>query len=136
MTATDSSLKQRLQTLKDEWRDRASLFEQHHCLGVAAAYHGAADELEASAREWDNELLTIAQAAQESGYGEEHLRRQVRDGKLTAERANGNKSRIKVRRGDLPRKPGRRNQNGGSSGLDNQYDPEEDARSIAERLGR
>ena len=130
MIASDSSLKQRLQTLKDEWRELASLFEQHHCLGVAAAYQRAADALEASAREWDKELLTIPQAAQESGYSEEHLRRQVRDGKLPAERANGKRSRLRLRRADLPTKR-RRDGRGKPHGLDS---VDEDARRIARAM--
>ncbi len=119
--------------LSDSWRDKASAVRRY-APEVANALEDCAAELEESWRSWCEEELTVAQAAAESGYSAEHLRRQVRDGKLPAERGNGKKSHIKVRRGDLPRKPGRKN--GGANGVDNTYDPEEDARSIAERLGR
>jgi hypothetical protein len=47
---------------------------------------------------------TVEEAAAESGYSEEHLRRLAREGGLPVERNGGSKSKIKVRRGDLPTK--------------------------------
>ena len=77
--------------------------------------------MEIALHEWRSELLTIKQAAEESGYTEEHLRRQAREGKLPVEPRNGKNGHVKVRRGNLRAKPGRHSAKGGNSGLD--YDP-------------
>jgi excisionase family DNA binding protein len=81
------------------------------------------------------EILTIEDAAAETGYTTEHLRRLVRDGKLSAERTNGSGSRILVRRGDLPAKPTRHATEGAAPSEAEAYDPEEDAQDIAQRVG-
>lgn len=52
-----------------------------------------------------DELLTIRQAAAESGYSKDRLRQLVRQGKIRDHRPDGSEGRIHVRRGDLPRKP-------------------------------
>ena len=93
----------------------------------------AADELEQVSNNWQNELLPVKQAAEESGYSAENLRRKVREGQLPAERSNGKKSHIKLRRGDLPTKPGHSPDSTSSSQV--HYDPQEDARDIAQRTG-
>ena len=51
------------------------------------------------------ELLSLRQAAQESGYSADHLSRLVREGKLPDRRLAGSRGRILLRRADLPRKP-------------------------------
>ena len=61
-----------------------------------------ATELDAAAREHENELLTIAQAAPESGYSRDHLRALVASGEIPNA---GRKGSPRIRRGDLPRKP-------------------------------
>jgi excisionase family DNA binding protein len=103
---------------------------------VAAAYRRSAEELDFLVREWEDELLTTDEAAGETGYSPEHLRRLVREGKLPAERRDGGKTHIHVRRRHLPRKSAKDNHCGGPKSQDSTYDPEEDARDIAERLGR
>ena len=130
-----TSLGTKLESLVKRWHAQAELFAEHECPDVAATYRRLGDELQCNLREWEDERLTIQEAAAESGYSEEQLRRQVRDGKLRSEHRNGSKSHIKVRRADLPMKPGTRTDRGGSSSLEITYDPEEDARSIARRLG-
>jgi excisionase family DNA binding protein len=104
----ESSLNRKLASVTQSWLDRARLFEEHESGEAAAAYRRASEELEFALKEWEDELLTIEQAAEESGYSEDHLRELVRESKLPAERADGKKSRIKLRRRDLPRKPGKR----------------------------
>ncbi len=120
-----------LDRLISQWRDEAETFRRR---GVAAhaLLESCADELERELGRWENELLSIKEAAAESGYSEETLRRKARNGKLLAERSSGKKTHLKLRRGDLPIKPIRRNAASSSHIL---YNPEEDARDIAQRLG-
>lgn len=53
-------------------------------------------------------ILTLQQAAQESGYSVDHLSRLVRTGKLPDRRPPGSHGRIVLRRSDLPHKPNAR----------------------------
>lgn len=55
--------------------------------------------------EWRNEALTPDQAAEETGYSAEHLRRKIRDGTIPNA---GEEGSPRVLRKDLPRKPGHR----------------------------
>jgi excisionase family DNA binding protein len=98
----------------------------------ATLLESCAEELESALQQQHDELLSIKEAAVESGYSEETLRRKARNGKLPAERSSGKKSHLKLRRGDLPTKPIRRN---AASSSHIPYNPEEDARDIAQRLG-
>ena len=91
-----------------------------------------ADDLESALQKQHDELLSIKEAAAESGYSEETLRRRVRKGEIAAERSNGKNSHPKLRRGDLPTKPIRHDP---ASPSHIAYNPEEDARDIAQRLG-
>lgn len=70
-----------------------------------------------------DEWLTLNEAALRSGYSPEHLRRLVREERLTAERRG---RRLYVREGSLPRKSA--TLTGTSTGS---YDPVADARTIA-----
>ena len=118
-------------TLADLWRIEAETLRKRGATGEAVTLESCADDLERVLKNWQDQLLTLEQAARETGYSAEHLRRQVRGGQLSAERGEGAKSHIKIRRGDLPAKP-RRDR---STSPDIPYDPIEDARSIAQRLG-
>jgi hypothetical protein len=88
-----------------EWRHRAVILRQ---LGgslvepSAELWEQAASELEKTLAARDAELLSLRQAAEESGYSEDHLGRLVRDGGLEN---HGKKHAPKVRRGSLPKKP-------------------------------
>ncbi len=136
MATTDTSLIARLKGRIAAWREEADWLEKLACSQAAATYRVTADELERDLDNWENQQLSIQEASAESGYSKGALRRKVRSGHLPAERGNGKKSHIKVRRGDLPRKPQRRQTNGGTSDSSVTYNPEEDARDIAQRLGR
>jgi hypothetical protein len=57
--------------------------------------------------EGEAEILTLAEAAQESGYSGDHLRHLIADGTLDNA---GRKGSPRIRRGDLPVKPGHRHQ--------------------------
>lgn len=126
-------LEERLQSLRRSWSTKADDFAEHHCGEAAAAYRLAADEVERELRAWNRELLTIGEAAEESGYSPEHLRRLVRRDNLLAERGTGARSRLRVQRGHLPAKTPEAP--GGASGPVSVYNPDEDARDIAKRLG-
>jgi hypothetical protein len=82
----------------DELRHRyfdergAQLFEEH------------ATELAQAVAASDDQLLTLAEAAHESGYSADHLGRLVRTGSL---RNHGRRYAPRVRRGELPSKPRR-----------------------------
>lgn len=89
--------------LPDQWR---ALAEQQRRLGAEAQAHTleyCAAELREVLRVTSGELLSLRQAADESGYSTEHLGRLIREGKIPN---SGRKSRPLVRRSDLPLKPG------------------------------
>jgi hypothetical protein len=131
--AHQRKLEERVQNLRRSWNAKADEFADHHCDAAAAAYRQAAEDVERELRAWNRELLTIAEAAEESGYSKEHLRRLVRKDKLLTERGKGARSRLHLRRGVLPAKSGQTP--GGASEVRSVYDPAEDARDIAKRLG-
>ena len=118
-------------TLATRWREEAERLRTLEANGQAAALEQAARELEAAAAAWASKRLTISEAAAESGYSEEHLRRLTRNGELPADRNGGPQSQLYVRRGDLPTKRGR---NGREEPEGIAYDPVEDARDIAQLL--
>ena len=121
--------------LAAQWRDDAEMLRRRGAHPQADLLESCADELEAALRKEHDELLTIAQAAAESGYSKEHLRRLAREGNLAIQRGAGAKSRVRVRRGDVPSKPGLPNHGGGARDHASVYNAEEDARDIAQRLG-
>ncbi len=115
-----------------QWRDEADTLRRRGAAAQAVVLESCAEELESALQQQHDELLSIKEAATESGYSEETLRRKARNGELPAERSSGKKSHLKLRRGDLPMKPIRRN---AASSSHIPYNPEEDARDIAQRLG-
>ena len=71
---------------------------------AAAIWERAADMVEDSLRQSDLERLTLPQAAQESGYSVDHLRRLIDEGTIpNASGTDGSKSILRMH---LPRKPG------------------------------
>ena len=81
--------------------------------GVGAQVDGAAicgeilSDLELLWVTEEDGRLTLAQAAQRSGYSKDHLARMVRQGKIPDLRAPGSKGRILIRAADLPSRPAR-----------------------------
>ena len=123
-----------LDSLVQQWRSEAQMLRKRGGQRQAVLLESCAEELERERDTWLQEELSVAEAAKESGYSEESLRRMARDGRLPCERGTGAKSRIRLRRGDLPKRP---HHNGGGDQEPNLvYDPEEDARDIAKRLPR
>lgn len=90
--------------LADLWRERAENYAADGgMVNGEETYKRVAEELEEAIRDFKMERLTVAEAADESGYSESHLRRLVREGGLPS--ADGDQ-RLRIRRRDLPRKPG------------------------------
>ncbi len=52
---------------------------------------------------WKDDLLTLTEAARESGYSADHLGREIRAGRIPNA---GRPHAPRIRRGELPRKPG------------------------------
>jgi hypothetical protein len=86
-------------------RARAALLGEYGATEAAVALQRAAGELEANFRSWWLAELPISEAAAEAGYSEERVREWVREGRLDGGRA-GEPGPLRVRRCDLPRKPG------------------------------
>lgn len=84
------------------WRARADELEPY-APTVAKAIRTCADELETASKADASELVSLAEAALLSGYDADSLGRMIRDGRLIN---YGKKARPRVRRSDLPRKPG------------------------------
>jgi hypothetical protein len=85
------------------WRDRATLFRLHGAEAQAATLDATAAELEATLTASFDELLPIGVAASESGYSCSQIRRMLREGKIPNA---GDPGSPRIRRADLPRKPG------------------------------
>ncbi|MFQ5903311.1 MAG: helix-turn-helix domain-containing protein [Candidatus Binatia bacterium] len=134
--------------LAAKWLSEAELLRRRGLSGPARMAESFAEELETEIDGSQDEPLTIEQAARESGYSKEQLRRLIREGKVPNA---GKRGAPRILRRDLPRKPGhpgdgqlpvvvvdlsgyRPNLSGGTSRSDKEYDPEEDARSIAQLL--
>lgn len=92
----------RISELSDEWR---ALAEQQRRLGAepqARTLEYCADALGSVLRANEDELLSLQQAADESGYSVDHLGRLIRERKVPNA---GRKARPLIRRSDLPAKP-------------------------------
>ena len=92
-----------LSTLPDEWRALAATLRAHAVESAANAYEKAAAQLEAALRQHGDEPLTLVQAARECGYSPRTIQRWIRKGVV---QNIGRPNAPKVRRRDLPVKPG------------------------------
>jgi hypothetical protein len=88
--------------LSVEWRSRAAQLTAWGALDAAQFWTIAADELDAYEESHGSELLTLDEAARESGYHKDSISRMITEGKLPD---GGTKGAPRVRRRDLPRKP-------------------------------
>ncbi len=108
----------------DKFRAKAKEFrEVFGDEGRARTLEWAARKVEQALRDENEDLLTLAEAAQASGYHPDSLARMVRDGQIPDLRPSGSKGMIRIRRGDLPIKPGK------------PHTPSADVRELASRLG-
>jgi hypothetical protein len=108
------------------WRTRLSEWARIGALvDGARVCEDVLQDFEAVTRAEDEAELSLSQAAAESGYSSDHLRRLHRKGRLPAYRKGRN---LFFRSGDLPRKP--------TSPRLSPYDPVADARRVvSERSG-
>jgi hypothetical protein len=83
------------------WKERARDLRAFAAEQQATVFDYCRKQLEAALEERANEVLSLRQAANESGYSPDHLGRLLRDG--TIQNA-GRKYSPKVRRCDLPMK--------------------------------
>ena len=114
-----------LLALADHWRERAaSVREWAAAEGSARALEGCAAELEEAVRAALDEELTLEEASTASGYSKRRLRELVAAGELPNA---GRKGAPRIRRADLPRKPGGQSESG--------YDVDADAAALVARLG-
>lgn len=90
--------------LPGQWRGDAALLEAYGDTRGAAAARLHADQLAAALRVDSDRLLSLAEAARESGYSKRRLRELVAEGKLAN---HGRKHSPRFRKGDLPRKTAR-----------------------------
>lgn len=90
--------------LPARWREEAEKLRERYGLEeLARTCEAHARELEASLNHTANELLNLRQAAAESGYSPDHLGELVREGRIPNA---GRKNAPKIRRADVPVKPG------------------------------
>jgi hypothetical protein len=106
------------------WRSEAELLRRYGDERGAHVCGLHAEELEQAAAALADEPLTLAAAAAESGYSERRLRELLAEGAIPNA---GRRHAPRIRRGDLPRKPG-------ATHVDSAYDPAADARSLLSRL--
>ncbi len=100
----------------------AELRESFGAEGRARALEWAAAKIEQALRDESDQLLTLPDAAKLSGYHPDSLARMVRDGQIPDHRPPNSKGMIRIRRGDLPVKPGR------------PHTPDADVHELASRL--
>ena len=88
--------------LVNRWIDAAGQLQTYGAIPQAAVLEQCAEELADVLQTFQDQPLTYVQAASESGYSVAHLRRLVSQGTLR----DIGQDRPRLRRGDLPRKPG------------------------------
>ena len=93
-----------LRELPEKWRAEADAYERDGVLGHALLLRRVADGLARAFADWELEALTLAEAEAESGYARSSCERMIKDGKVENV---GEPGAPRVRRCDLPRKPGR-----------------------------
>lgn len=98
MTALDAAV--------SRLREEAVTLRRRGAPRQAEALESAADDFAEALRNYRAEELTVAEAAEESGYCQKSLRRMVREGRIPDSRTPGSQGEIRIRRRDLPRKPG------------------------------
>ena len=108
--------------LPESWRTRASELRAFGAEPQAVTLERAALELEQSLGEEAGGVLSLAEAAEVSGYAPRTLREMIANGRL--ENA-GAKHRPRVRRGDLPKRAPRAAQTS--------YNPADDAARLLAR---
>ena len=94
-----------LQELARRWLTEAQTLERYSDRRGAEVCRLHAGELQGAISQHEREVLSLAQAAELSGYSVDHLRHLVSDGTIPNAGRPGSPG---VRRSDLPMKPGTR----------------------------
>ncbi len=92
-----------LTRLSRKWLDEVAVLRRRGAEAQAVAIESCISDLEQFAEEWRLQSLTVKEAAAESGYTSDHLSRLLTEELI--ENA-GVKGRPRIRRCDLPSKPG------------------------------
>ncbi len=92
-----------LSRITAQWRDEAKILHRRGAEPQAAVIESCAADLEEEGRRFSLEAITLEQAAEESGYSYSALQKMVRDGTVSNV---GRKGAPRIRRSDLPKKPG------------------------------
>lgn len=90
--------------LVQKWAEQARLFEEFGANAQAHTLRIAAAELQDALRAAQEEVLTLQQASELTGYSTDHLGRLIREEQIPNA---GRKGAPRIRRSDLPVKPGR-----------------------------
>ena len=94
----------KLSNLPDQWRALAAQQRRFGAEPQARILEHCADELWRTLQHDQDEPLSLREAAEESGYSADHLARLIREGKV---HNAGRKARPRIRRRELPVRPGR-----------------------------
>jgi hypothetical protein len=94
------------------FRAKAEDLRQFGAEEQARTLEWAASQVELALRDASQELLTLEQAAKESGFHAESLGRMVREGKIPDTRPPGSRGQVLIRRADLPIKAKRPHNHG------------------------
>ncbi len=97
--------------LAARWDADAETLERHEDARGATLCRRFAAELREAVRADQDRPLTVAEAALESGFSEDHLRREVASGRIPNA---GRKGAPRIRRADLPLKRNGRGKTGAS----------------------
>lgn len=92
-----------LLALAERWEEEAETLRARGLEREARMEESFAAELRQRVSEWELEALTVAEASEETGYSESHLRALLSEGKLPNV---GREGAPRLRRADLPSKAG------------------------------
>ena len=92
-----------LSELVEQWSADAETLEEHGATAQAKVCTKHAIQLDIALQQQGNELLTLAQASDLSGYSRDYLRRLVADGTIPDA---GRRNAPRIRRKDCPKKAG------------------------------
>ena len=92
--------------LVSRWREEAQILRRYGDENKAALLDECASQVETAWCDYLLEELSVEEAAFESGYSLDRLRTLVRRGVIPDRRQPDAKSKIRIRRSDLPRRPG------------------------------
>jgi len=121
----------RVTELAGIWRRHAEMLRRYGDDRGATVLEALAGQLEEAIQEQECEVLTLSQAADESGYSKRRLRELVAEGKLPNQ---GERGRPRILRGDLPVKPVKQRDRAGQEKRSLAYDPLQDARGLVGRM--